>query len=418
MSQLLAALFAILIGIISVPKYAAYQAESNENLTAAATATQAMQFNTAGSTYIQQNATAIQATATATTPAIITTAMLQAVNLLPASFSTTNPYGQTWQIEVLQPTAGNLQALAMTTGGTALYDKLAVKVARIIGAQGGYIPMNDSGIYAGGSANAYGSFAGWKISTANYTSVAGGEIASLITFNNSQLVDNRLYRNLVPGQPQLNQMNTPLIMASTQTLNGACTTTGAIAQDGNGAVLSCQSGTWQAQGSAYWKDPVATFSVLPTCNAAAAWQTRVVKTPTTGTGPRAYTCDGTNWKALAVDDTGNMTIAGTVTVGQAQINTVVTENTACASNGLVARDTNGLILSCQSGIWQQLGSTGKVTGQCAFGGGWGTATNCSLGAGMSCAAGNTARIITYCTPAGPCQWNSVGNYAMGYCIKN
>jgi hypothetical protein len=43
-------------------------------------------------------------------------------------------------------------------------------------------------------------------------------------------------------------MNTPLVMNSVQTLDAACTTNGAIAQDGTGRVLSCQSGKWKAAG--------------------------------------------------------------------------------------------------------------------------------------------------------------------------
>ncbi|HEY0843434.1 shufflon system plasmid conjugative transfer pilus tip adhesin PilV [Methylotenera sp.] len=355
MGNLIAVLVAGLLGMMALPTYLNYQTSTNENVISANVAQQQSQFNQASSSYIEQNSIAIQAAASSTTPAIITVAMLKAVNLLPAAFNATNVFGQTWTLQILEPSAGNLQALAMTSGGTAINDKQATKIANLVGAQGGFIPKNDSGIYAGSPATAYGSYAGWTLPTANYTGISGGQLASLLTFNNGQLIDNRLYRNAVPGQPQLNQMNTPLIMAATQTLNSACTTTGAISQDGNGAVLSCQAGTWQAQGSAYWKDPVNTAALLPTCNAAAAWQTRIVQTPTTGTGPRAYTCNGAAWRALAVDDTGNMTIAATMTVGKTQINDVVTENTACSSNGLVARDSVGLILSCQSGSWKKNG---------------------------------------------------------------
>jgi len=63
-------------------------------------------------------------------------------------------------------------------------------------------------------------------------------------------------------------------------------------------------------------------------------------------------------------------------------------------------------------------STGSVTGGCAFGAGWGTATNCGLGAGMTCSAGNTARILAYAATNGVMQWSSAGTYAHGYCIKN
>lgn len=394
MDSIIGVLIAALVMTFGIRTYADYQTDSNTKIIAATTATQWTQINTAAISYIQTNAAAIQATATATTPVIITVAMLQspAVNLLPASFTSTNPYQQTWQVEVLQPTAGNLQALVMTTGGTALLDKDAVRVATLVSAAnggviGGIIPKNDTGIYTAGMA--YGTAGSWQISTTNYTGIAGGHLSALLTFNNGQLQSPFLYRNAVAGQPQLNTMNTPLIMSSTQTTGAACTTTGAIAQDGSGAVISCQGGTWQSQGSAYWKNPVTNFASLPACNAAAAWQTRVVQTPTTGTGPRAYTCNGTTWLPLAVDDSGNMTVAGTMTVGQAQINTIVTEGTACSSNGLVARDSTGLLLSCQSGVWKRSGN---------FGGGYMQANSgCNVANPITGALSCPAGFIAYTT---------------------
>ena len=371
MGQIIGALFAVLIGIISIPQYLSFQNQSNENTLAAATAQQARIFNAAAGSYIKQYSTTLQATANSTTPAIVTVPMLKAVNLLTSGFSATNAYGQTWQLEVLQPIAGNLQALAITTGGTALSDKLAKKIADLISAQdgqGGFIPQNDTGLYAGGSATVQGGLASWTLSTANYTSIAGGHIASLLNFNNGQLTDNRLYRNLIPGQPQLNQMNTPLIMASTQTAGSACSTVGAIAQDGTGALLGCISPamTWQSQGSAYWKDPVANKAALDaiTCNASTSWQTRVVQSPTTGSGPRAYTCNGASWQALAVDDSGNLTVAGLLTVGKFYLQKVAVAGTACnpAVDGNFALDASGITLTCQPGsnLW---GYTGLGYGQ-------------------------------------------------------
>ncbi|MCK9345120.1 MAG: phage tail protein, partial [Candidatus Pacebacteria bacterium] len=63
-------------------------------------------------------------------------------------------------------------------------------------------------------------------------------------------------------------------------------------------------------------------------------------------------------------------------------------------------------------------SAGAVTGGCTFGTGWGTATNCALGAGMSCSAGNTARVLAYAATNGAMQWNGSGTYAHGFCIRN
>lgn len=249
MRDLLGALLAGILTVAAAILFVNYQGQSNVNQQVAATAGQAVQFNTAVQSYITQYASNVSAVATATTPAIITVPMLQAssVNLLPSSFSSTNPFGQTWQAEVLQPTSGNLQALALGVGGTALTDQVASRVAALIGSAGGFIPKNDSGTWPSGAAAAQGAYAGWSIPTAGYTGIAGGNIASLLTFSNGQFVSNYLYRNNV-GQVNLNTMNTPIIMASTQTVGAACTNIGAIAQDGTGKLLTCVANIWTYAG--------------------------------------------------------------------------------------------------------------------------------------------------------------------------
>ncbi len=417
MGPILGAMFAIIIGMLSMPSLMSWQTQAKNNINAAQVAQTARQFNEAATQYIQSNAVTLQATATATTPVSVSVAQMQAANLLPSTFNSTNTYNQTWQLQVLQPTAGNLQALALTTGGDSLSDTQSMRIARLIGSSGGFFPKNDTGLYAGGAANAYGTSWG-PLSAAGYTAQAG-RLASLLTFNNGQLTDNRLYRNAVPGQPQLNTMTTPLIMNSVQTANSACSTTGAIARDTGGALLACRGGFWKpASGSSYWQDPAGTFTALPTTDAVGT--VRV----TLDTG-RAFMWTGGGWSALSVDQNGNLVVPGTlnaaggrviawnqVTEGgvlqlvgangvsmflesnngtfrlvnspwnkelfsvdqngsvvangrlttneYVQINGTATEGTACSPNGLVGRDINGLILSCQSGVWSRpAGSLGR-----------------------------------------------------------
>ena len=57
-----------------------------------------------------------------------------------------------------------------------------------------------------------------------------------------------------------------------------------------------------------------------------------------------------------------VTASGNVNANQVQLNGVVSENTACSPNGLVARDANGLLLSCQSGSWKRSASAGGFSG--------------------------------------------------------
>jgi len=178
--------------------------------------------------------------------------------------------------------------------------------------------------------------------------------------------------NLDMGGQAIN--NAATIALNTVVANGAaCATNGVVARDANGAVMSCQSGAWRSQGSAFWQDPVVNAASLPACNATSIWQTRVVENPTVGTGPRAYTCNGASWQALAVNDAGNITIPGLMTAanatitgatttnqlaGNLEVTVTATVNTACSPNGRIARDANGLLLSCQSGLWKKAQGSG------------------------------------------------------------
>ena len=85
----------------------------------------------------------------------------------------------------------------------------------------------------------------------------------------------------------------------------------------------------------------------------------------------------------------------------------------CLSNGTNCDVNKSYVDASGGGVL-----SGAVTGGCNFGTGWGTATSCGINGRFVCAAGNTARVITYCAPSGHCAWNSAGTYAHGYCIKD
>lgn len=298
MGQIFGVLFAAVIGMMSIPTINGFVKNNQENISASAAAAQQSAFNAAVAAYVKQNATAIQAVADATTPATITVAMLQAsgVDLLPQGFNPVNIYGQTLQAQVLEPTPGNLQVLSYSIGGDALPDARASKIASLVKPTGGFIPANDSGLYASGSNSAQGAFGAWSVSTANYGNISGGHLATLITFNSGQLGSNYLYRNAVPGQPQLNQMNTPLVLASVQTAGNSCSTTVALAQDGSGNVLSCSGGVWKKLGGAGTTGQIFDFGAngCPTGSMLLPWsQTNVSRQ----TYAALFAAIGTTWGA-------------------------------------------------------------------------------------------------------------------------
>ena len=66
-------------------------------------AKQLHQVTAAAKGYITAYAGAIEGQSTATTPATITVSMLVNTGFLPQGFQAGNPYGQTWEVQVLQP---------------------------------------------------------------------------------------------------------------------------------------------------------------------------------------------------------------------------------------------------------------------------------------------------------------------------
>ncbi|WP_371436132.1 shufflon system plasmid conjugative transfer pilus tip adhesin PilV [Polaromonas sp.] len=335
-------------------------------------ASQTRTFGEAAKAYIKDNYAAIQAVATPTAPAMVDVPTLIASGHLTTGFMSTNAFGQSLCALVLEPTANRLQAMVVAEGGTAIDDLSLGSLAAIVGGSGG-------GTYSSDATVIRGAVGGWAIATATFDNlvnnvtrkcdgtagnvrVAAGTPAMALWFENGDTSSAFLARDAVPGRPELNAMNTPIVMNSVQVANDACSTLGAIARSSTGAVLSCQSGLWKTQGSSFWEDPVASFAALPTCNAAVAWQTRVVQTPTVGTGPRAYTCTGTAWTALAVNDSGNITIAGIATAGKVLLSDTVVQGSACSPNGLLSKDAAGQILSCQSGTWDRSGGRLKYGG--------------------------------------------------------
>jgi len=350
----------------------------SEDTRSSITALHIKRVGAAANSYIKNNYAAISSVATATNPALIRVSDLVTGGYLPAGYSIKNQQSQDTCVLVLEPSANNLTAIAVTEGGSVIDDITLGQIAATIGGEGGAIystavttirgAMGGYSFLVGNFANA--NHLGMKCDgvTAGAVTLGAGHPVMALWFADGNSTSSTLYRDSVPGNPSLNTMNTPIIMGAgtVQVVDGACTTIGMLGRDNTGKVLMCDGALWKQQGASvgYWKDPVNNIASLPVCDAAAAYQTRVVTTPSVGSGPRAYNCNGSGtWQPLAVDDSGNLTIGGTLTAvnvtasgktttGLLQVNTVAVEGTACPTNGLVARNAAGLLLSCQYSVWK------------------------------------------------------------------
>jgi len=424
--------------------------------------------STAAQAYVKDNYGVIVGAATATVPAVVTVPMLIASGYLTAGYSTTNNYGQTACVLVLKPTANNLIALVSTEGGTAIDDITLGGVVSTLGASGG-------GVYSTATTTMRGAMGGWSSPATDFkANCASGVVTQSATtghpvmalwFSNGDIASGFVHRDAVPGHPELNTMNTPLVMNSTQTSGAACTTTGAIARDASGAVMSCQGGTWKGgSGGLNWKGAVANVAALPASGNASGdayritnlsnhifvwdstssvWQGLVVNSAGNLTLPGLIYTSGssTTWGAITmqgstngwsgiqfkdsaganagtlmmrydysgfykaddsgwrwyVDNAGNSIQPGNAEAGTLQVDTAVTEGSACSPDGKIAKSnvTSGLILSCQSGVW-------KAQEPYHFGGSYITNAN------TSCVVANPATSACSC-PTGH-SGNIISNY--------
>jgi len=351
---------ALAIGVVMMVGLVALIVRSMDDTKGQQASLHQAQVTAAAAKYIRQNYDTLRTAATATNAVAVTVAQLKAARLLSDSFVATNSYGQTACVLVLQPDPGKLEALVVTEGGAqAIPVKDIGAVAAHAGAGAGYV-SHEAPLHA------VGSFGSWNMPAAvlaNYTSascsgtpVGAGRLANAIFFDGPDTAD-FVYRGKVDGHPELNRMTTPLHMAAVATegdtadplcVAGDPSTQGRIAADAGGAVLSCQAGAWKRQGSAFWREPVDSFAVLPVADNHVG-DARMVTDVS-----RAFTWSGTAWLPFAVDQNGNLSVPNTASAGMVQLNTTVVKNTGCPTAGLIARDAEGRPLVCSNGSWRNV----------------------------------------------------------------
>lgn len=345
-----------------------------ENVQTAATASQMLVFDRAAQQYVQDHAAALVA-ATVSSPVTIAAATLVNLNYLPQGFSVKNPFGQVWQLQVSQPSAGQLQPLVTSQAGTPISDtKQLVQIAAQAGAQGGFVPYpNQAGDATMTPASAHGAYGGWVISLANYLNPGSGHLASLLSFTSPQANNNYLYRVSVTGQPQLNRMQTTLDMNANDisNANNVAASSVSVGQ----ASLSYDQASSQLDVKANGGEAV-------TNAAGTAWAPLTAGNISSG-GSISSTGNVYSGGAISsagdIDSGGNVNTngritangdigsygdingAGTVSGAHLQPNAVETPGARCWPPGEIATSGNGPLF-CQAGVWASSASPLKFGG--------------------------------------------------------
>lgn len=314
-------LLALGLFVVMLPSAMQLMQRSMDLDTAGAAAFHAAQVSEARDRYVKDNYVTILANAAAG-PVPITTTMLKNAGYLDSGISDNNVHNQTYETRAVKVTAGGndlLRVLTVTSGGQAFSEteirNIAAKTARI---GGGYVSATNTAV-------AQGYQGSYQVALGDYGLAPGaGHVAIGGFFNSQGVLGDYLYRNAIPGHPELNQMNTALSMGgnainnvSTLTASGKITTTNDV------------------QG----RDLLATRDISAARNIAAAGEVRAATMTATGT----------------ITAGGNITSSGTVSGAYLRPTADAAEGAGCSPNGLIAKNYAGLILSCQSGVWRTQG---------------------------------------------------------------
>jgi prepilin-type N-terminal cleavage/methylation domain-containing protein len=351
-------------------------------------AQQTTSFGQALQAYMQSNYATLLTLTNATTPVLVTSTLPTSptptlATYLPTGFNPVNSYGQTVCGLILQPTAGQLNAMVITesiaASATAIDDADLGQIAGAIGAAGGGIYSGNAGVSSSTTLN--GTMGGWSISAAlnaftnannagkRCDGTTGGPVqfkpghaAMALWFAGGDQAAGLLYTSAVNGYPALNTMNTPIQMGapaqvaawSNCTAQQAGSLTAGPANDqltnrsaqGNGSafsaqVLMCQGipstlGSTPTYTNYVWAPvPAPTFwniADLPACDGSHTpyGQISVVLASTVPSGWNAlpYVCGlssggAAQWMPVSIDVNGNFTVPGTATVLNLTVNQTI-----------------------------------------------------------------------------------------------
>ncbi|HHV7761432.1 TPA: shufflon system plasmid conjugative transfer pilus tip adhesin PilV [Salmonella enterica] len=305
-------------------------------------AMQTNRFTQAATSYVGRYYPTVLASATTTTPVVVTTQMLKNTGLLPASFSETNSYGQQYQAMIVrnQQNQELLQGMVVSRGGHAMPFTALNQISKDITAVfGGYVEDGQTAV---------GAMRSWRIALSSYgTSTGRGHLAVLLStddLSGAREDGDRLYRFQVNGRPDLNKMHTAIDMGGNN-LNNAGTV---AAQNGNFGVSLVSNGQVTAGGDIRstggwivtrsgkgWMDETHGGGFYMSDN---DWVRSV-------NNKGIYT--GGQLKGGSVRSDSDLAAGGILKLDQVNV-----AGTWCPQNGAISHDSTGGILSCQSGRWK------------------------------------------------------------------
>lgn len=335
----------------------------------------------AAAQYVQDNYAPLTNALTLNGPATtVTTTDLRDTGYLSQAHSDLNPYSQGYSLRIRYVTQGTganqrnvLEPMVLTEGGQPIPDHELLRIAGKLKA-GGSIRSSDPTL-------AIGNNGGWQVPVNSFGANPGaGHLAVGMFYSDAGMLADYLYRNAVPGRPEVNQMNTDIDMAGSSIQNAevvqtaeahltrivtqatACSPDGAIARNAAGTPMLCENGVWNQSASLNWVAGEGQRMQMTAANGQSIWLQNQ-------NGKYRWLNSTLSTELASVDQSGNLSAAGRVKSGEyVQIDGIANEGWGCSPNGLIGRNANGLILACESGAWRKPESNwSRSAATCGYG---------------------------------------------------
>ncbi|WP_241136347.1 shufflon system plasmid conjugative transfer pilus tip adhesin PilV [Achromobacter insuavis] len=338
-NALIAYMLAMALAAGSIAGLQAYHVSTQHEREDSAAATYDRTVRNAVSRYVRENRQAILAAAAAG-PVQITIPMLRNTEFLPASWSDKNIFGNVYRAVSYQRVAGGktfLHTLVVPSGGQSINDMRLRNIVAKFPDGAGYVSADTPTVAKGANGM-------WSFSLTDYGLPAGGgRLLSALFFDEAGVAVDYLYRNAVPGRPELNRMNTALDMGGNDINNARDVRANQDVAAGRNinATGSIDARGWVTAGSALRIHQDGAWS--------GGWS-MADNTWIRSIGDKnVYT--GGEVQAGRVTATGRLR-----TTEYLQLDGMAYEGNGCSGN-VVGISPAGLVLSCQYGVWRNQGKS-------------------------------------------------------------
>ncbi|CUJ50776.1 Bacterial shufflon protein%2C N-terminal constant region [Achromobacter sp. 2789STDY5608633] len=338
--------FVLIIAIGALAAGAQFYMDYLKNQTVRTAAEQMSFVSKAFTKYLEDEFGSVVANAGATGVYEVPLEELQPEYLSP-SFYNRNPYGQEYVLAVRKPdpAKANIEGIVYTRGGDEIAPDQALMIAQSIGAAGGFT------VRGGDPMKVRTTFDSFTLNLADFGADPGGtgKIVSALFLNQLGATStDYLYRNVVPGHPELNRMNTHLgmnennidnagaLQAKTVTASGDIVSSGGTVK---GQMLMADIGILAALG-----DIDAPLGAIRGARLEAASSLTVGATAVIGATLDAGGDVTSGAEVRAAGRSSGLVLHASLIAG---------ENGSCAgyNQGDIASTTAGRLVTCQSGTW-------------------------------------------------------------------